>query len=82
LYDAFHSIDVRYRQEVDRALRRRNTRRRKTHQAFNGLRTDEIGYDNAARFAKSAHRHARLRNLKEEAVRLGFVSPAEFDRLL
>jgi fumarate hydratase, class II len=40
----------------------------------------KIGYDNAATVAKSAH--ARGTTLKEEAVRLGFVSGAEFDRLV
>jgi fumarate hydratase, class II len=40
----------------------------------------KIGYDNAAKVAKSAH--ARGTTLREEAVRLGFVSPAEFDRLV
>jgi fumarate hydratase class II len=40
----------------------------------------KIGYDNAAKVAKSAH--ARGTTLKEEAVRLGFVSEAEFDRLV
>jgi fumarate hydratase class II len=39
-----------------------------------------IGYDNAAKVAKTAH--ARGTTLKEEAVRLGFVTPAEFDRLV
>jgi fumarate hydratase class II len=39
-----------------------------------------IGYDNSAKVAKSAH--ARGTTLKEEAVRLGFVSAAEFDRLV
>jgi len=39
-----------------------------------------IGYDNAAKVAKSAH--ARGTTLKEEAVRLGFVSSDEFDRLV
>jgi fumarate hydratase class II len=39
-----------------------------------------IGYDNAAKVAKSAH--ARGTTLKEEAVGLGFVTPAEFDRLV
>jgi fumarate hydratase class II len=39
-----------------------------------------IGYDNAAKVAKSAH--ARGTTLKEEAVRLGFVTAAEFDRLV
>jgi fumarate hydratase class II len=39
-----------------------------------------IGYDNAAKVAKSAH--ARGTTLKEEAVRLGFVTPAQFDRLV
>ncbi len=40
----------------------------------------KIGYDNAAKVAKSAH--VRGTTLKEEAVRLGFVSAAEFDRLV
>ncbi|MFL6838891.1 MAG: class II fumarate hydratase [Bradyrhizobium sp.] len=39
-----------------------------------------IGYDNAAKVAKSAH--SRGTTLKEEALRLGFVSAAEFDRLV
>jgi fumarate hydratase, class II len=39
-----------------------------------------IGYDNAAKVAKSAH--ARGTTLKEEAVRMGFVSAAEFDQLV
>ena len=39
-----------------------------------------IGYDNAAKVAKTAH--ARGTTLKEEAVRMGFVSAAEFDRLV
>jgi fumarate hydratase, class II len=40
----------------------------------------KIGYDNAAKVAKSAH--ARGTTLKEEALRLGFVSAAEFDLLV
>jgi fumarate hydratase class II len=40
----------------------------------------KIGYDNAAKVAKAAH--ARRTTLREEAVRLGFVSAAEFDRLV
>ena len=40
----------------------------------------KIGYDNAAKVAKTAH--ARGTTLKEEAVRLGLVSEAEFDRLV
>ena len=40
----------------------------------------KIGYDNAAKVAKSAH--ARGTTLKEEALRLGFVSAEEFDRLV
>jgi len=39
-----------------------------------------IGYDNAAMVAKSAH--VRGTTLREEAVRLGFVTPEEFDRLV
>ncbi|MBR0751484.1 class II fumarate hydratase [Bradyrhizobium jicamae] len=39
-----------------------------------------IGYDNAAKVAKSAH--TRGTTLKEEALRLGFVSADEFDRLV
>lgn len=42
--------------------------------------TPRIGYDNAAKVAKSAH--ARGTTLKEEAERLGFVSAEEFDRLV
>ncbi|CAN5178014.1 class II fumarate hydratase [soil metagenome] len=40
----------------------------------------KIGYDNAAKVAKTAH--ARGTTLKEEAVRLGLVSAVEFDRLV
>jgi len=40
----------------------------------------KIGYDNAAKIAKAAH--ANGTTLKEEAVRLGLVSAAEFDRLV
>jgi fumarate hydratase class II len=40
----------------------------------------KIGYDNAAKVAKSAH--ARGTTLKEEAVRLGFVNAVEFERLV
>src|SRR6201998_1181920 len=42
--------------------------------------TPMIGYDNAAKVAKNAH--VRGTTLKEEAVRLGFVSADEFDRLV
>ena len=40
----------------------------------------KIGYDNAAKVAKTAH--ANGTTLQEEAVRLGFVTAAEFDRLV
>jgi len=40
----------------------------------------KIGYDNAAKVAKAAH--ANGTTLKEEAVRLGFVDAAEFERLV
>src|SRR5882724_2406938 len=40
----------------------------------------KIGYDNAAKVAKSAH--AKGTTLKEEAVAQGFVTPSEFDRLV
>jgi fumarate hydratase class II len=40
----------------------------------------KIGYDNASKVAKTAH--ANGTTLREEAVRLGFVSGAEFDRLV
>jgi fumarate hydratase, class II len=42
--------------------------------------TPKIGYDKAAKIAKAAH--ANGTTLKEEAVRLGFVSADEFDRLV
>jgi fumarate hydratase class II len=40
----------------------------------------KIGYDNATKVAKAAH--ANGTTLREEAVRLGFVSGADFDRLV
>ncbi|HYC16466.1 MAG TPA: class II fumarate hydratase [Pseudolabrys sp.] len=40
----------------------------------------KIGYDKAAQVAKAAH--ANGTTLREEAVRLGFVSEKEFDRLV
>jgi fumarate hydratase class II len=40
----------------------------------------KIGYDKAAQVAKAAH--ANGTTLREEALRLGFVSGAEFDRLV
>jgi fumarate hydratase, class II len=40
----------------------------------------KIGYDKAAQVAKAAH--ANGTTLREEAVRFGFVSGAEFDRLV
>jgi fumarate hydratase class II len=39
-----------------------------------------IGYDNATKVAKTAHKNGTT--LKEEAVRLGLVSAEEFDRLV
>ena len=39
-----------------------------------------IGYDNAAKVAKAAHRNGTT--LREEAVKLGFVTGDEFDRLV
>src|SRR5256885_843750 len=42
--------------------------------------TPKIGYENAAKIAKTAH--ANGTTLREEAVRLGFLSGAEFDRLV
>lgn len=40
----------------------------------------KIGYENAAKIAKTAH--ANGTTLREEAVRLGLVSEDEFDRLV
>ncbi|MPZ58395.1 MAG: class II fumarate hydratase [Rhizobiales bacterium] len=42
--------------------------------------TPTIGYDKAAQIAKAAH--ANGTTLREEAIRLGFVTAAEFDRLV
>jgi fumarate hydratase class II len=39
-----------------------------------------IGYDRAAEIAKAAH--ARGTTLRDEALRLGYMSPKEFDRLV
>ncbi|SIO26509.1 fumarase, class II [Rhodovulum sp. ES.010] len=40
----------------------------------------EIGYDNATKVAKTAHRNGTT--LREEAVKLGFVDEATFDRVV
>jgi fumarate hydratase class II len=40
----------------------------------------KIGYDKAAKIAKTAHRNGTT--LREEAVRLGYLSGPEFDRLV
>ena len=40
----------------------------------------KIGYERAAAIAKAAHAHGTT--LREEAIRLGYVSAAEFDRLV
>jgi fumarate hydratase, class II len=42
--------------------------------------TPRIGYDKAAQIAKAAHKNGTT--LREEAVRLGYVSGGEFDRLV
>jgi fumarate hydratase, class II len=42
--------------------------------------TPRIGYDKAAEIAKAAH--ARGTTLREEAIKLGYVTGAEFDRLV
>jgi len=40
----------------------------------------EIGYDNATKVAKTAHKNRTT--LREEAVRLGFVDEETFDRVV
>ena len=40
----------------------------------------EIGYDNAAKVAKAAHKNRTT--LKDEAVKLGFVDEATFERVV
>jgi fumarate hydratase class II len=40
----------------------------------------KIGYDNAAKVAKTAHRNGTT--LREEALKLGLVSEEEFDALV
>ena len=42
--------------------------------------TPKIGYDKAAKIAKTAHKNGTT--LREEAVRLGYLNGAEFDRLV
>lgn len=39
-----------------------------------------IGYDKAAEIAKAAHKNGTT--LREEAIRLGYVTAADFDRLV
>jgi len=40
----------------------------------------KIGYDNATKVAKTAHKNGTT--LREEAVRLGFVTGEEFDAIV
>ncbi len=40
----------------------------------------KIGYDKATEIAKTAHKNGTT--LKEEALRLGYVSEAEFDAIV
>ena len=40
----------------------------------------EIGYDNATKVAKTAHRNGTT--LKEEAISLGFVDEETFERVV
>ncbi|WP_375211100.1 lyase family protein, partial [Hyphococcus sp.] len=40
----------------------------------------EIGYDNATKIAKTAHKNGTT--LKEEAVKMGLVSEADYDRIV
>jgi len=40
----------------------------------------KIGYDNASKVAKAAHKNGTT--LREEAIKLGFVTADEFDRLV
>ncbi len=40
----------------------------------------KIGYERAATIAKAAH--ANGTTLREEAIRLGYITAAEFDRLV
>jgi fumarate hydratase class II len=42
--------------------------------------TPKIGYERAAEIAKTAHKNGTT--LREEALRLGYVSAAEFDALV
>ena len=42
--------------------------------------TPRIGYEKAAKIAKLAHRNATT--LREEAIRLGYLTGPEFDRLM
>ncbi len=42
--------------------------------------TPKIGYDKAGEIAKAAHKHGTT--LREEALRLGYISEAEFDEIV
>jgi fumarate hydratase class II len=39
-----------------------------------------IGYDNASKIAKTAHENGTT--LREEAVKLGFISESEYDKIV
>jgi fumarate hydratase class II len=40
----------------------------------------KIGYDNATTVAKTAHKNGT--NLKDEAIRLGFIDEEDFDKIV
>ena len=65
-------------------IQRKRTSHPRTHGAFARCwlprLPPKIGYDKAAQVAKAAH--ANGTTLREEALRFGFVSGAEFDRLV
>ena len=39
-----------------------------------------IGYDNASKIAKTAHKNGTT--LKEEAVKLGFIDESDYDKIV
>ena len=91
--DGLHAAAVdppagRRGRELHRALRGRHRAARGQHQgragsladAGHGADPEEIGYDTAAKIAKTAHKNGTT--LREEAVGGGYVTEAEFDAIV
>jgi len=76
LGDACHSFDIHCAQGIEPNLKRIEELVNNSMMLVTALNT-KIGYYKSAEIAQTAHKNGTT--LKEEAVRLGYVTPEEFD---